>query len=128
MKRAVAIGAITSALVLAGCGNSKPAPAGTPSRASASVSPGSIAGLCRDIADAIDLLQSKSETPQALGRLASSFSHEAAGIAGGPGVTLSTLLAQDMAVAQRDLTAGTFTDQERAELIATLRTSQRQGC
>ena len=120
--------AVASALLLAGCGNSKPAPAGTPSRASASVSPGSIAGLCRDITDAIDLLQSKAETPDALGRLASSFSHEAGRIAGGPGVTLSALLAQDMAAAQRDLSAGTFTDQERSELIAALRTSQRQGC
>ncbi len=120
--------AVASALLLAGCGNSKPAPAGTPSRASASVSPGSIAGLCRDITDAIDLLQSKAETPDALRRLASSFSHEAGRIAGGPGVTLSALLAQDMAGAQRDLSAGTFTDQERSELIAALRTSQRQGC
>ncbi len=128
MKSMVAIAAMTSALLLVGCGNSKPAPAGTPSGAPGSVSPGSIAGLCRDIADAIDLLQSKAETPQALGQLASSFSHEAAGIAGGPGVTLSALLAQDMAAAQRDLTAGTFTDQERTDLIAALRTSQRQGC
>ncbi len=128
MKRLVAMGAVASALLLAGCGNSNPAPADTPSGASGSVSPGSIAGLCRDIADAVDLLQSKGETPQALGRLASSFSHEAAGIAGGPGVTVSALLAQDMAAAQRDLAAGTFTDQERTDLIATLRTSQRQGC
>jgi len=128
VKSTVAMLAVASALLLAGCGNSKPAPAGTPSRASASVSPGSIAGLCRDITDAIDLLQSKAETPEALRRLASSFSHEAGRIAGGPGVTLSALLAQDMAAAQRDLSAGTFTDQERSELIAALRTSQRQGC
>jgi len=128
VKSTVAMWAVASALLLAGCGNSKPAPAGTPSRASASVSPGSIAGLCRDITDAIDLLQSKAETPEALRRLASSFSHEAGRIAGGPGVTLSALLAQDMAAAQRDLSAGTFTDQERSELIAALRTSQRQGC
>jgi len=128
MKRMVAMGAITSALLLTGCGNSKPAPAGTPSGASASESPGSIAGLCRDIADAIDLLRSKGETPQALGRLASSFSHEAGGIAGGPGVTVSALLAQDMAAAERDLAAGTFTDQERGDLITALRTFQRQAC
>jgi hypothetical protein len=120
--------AVASALLVTGCGNSKPAPAETPSGVSSSVSPGSIAGLCRDIADAIDLLQSNGETPQALGRLASSFSREAAGIPGGPGRTVSAVLARDMATAQQDLSAGTFSDRERSDLIATLRTSQRQGC